>query len=214
MNQKIVCEIHETHYIFKVQTAVLSNWSSAWSFEVKNLSLIFQKIVEHLEKSCDQRAKKKWTYTFFPHGHYYHVIYTSLQDSHDPEGPRSRRRKNQVKSALYSNFWRCNCCLANANGKNRRRWPLLKTISRGKSASREDWGPHRKTLSAIQEFFAMVRSPSFFSWEIAMYPNENSSIEKGSEISRGICGISVWRPIVTGDQIGISFTWCTKHDDG
>ena len=41
------------------------------------------------------------------------MIYTSLQDSHDPEGPRSRRRKNQVKSALYSNFWRFHypCCL-------------------------------------------------------------------------------------------------------
>ena len=59
------------------------------------------------------KEQKKWTYTFFPYGHYYHVIYTSLQDSHDPEGPRSRRRKNQVKSALYSNFWRFHypCCL-------------------------------------------------------------------------------------------------------
>ena len=136
---------------------------------VISLKLWSQKSIIDFPENCRafreilwSKSKKKWTYTFFPCGHYYHVIYTSLQDSHDPEGPRSRRRKNQVKSALYSNFWRCNCCLANANGKNRRRWPLLKTISRGKSASREDWGPHRKTLFVIQEFFAMV-SPSFLS---------------------------------------------------
>ena len=83
-----------------------STFKNDLKLQSKNLSLIFQKIVEHLEKSCDQRAKKKWTYTFLPYGHYYHVIYTSLQDSHDLRDPRSRRWKNQVKSALYSNFWR------------------------------------------------------------------------------------------------------------
>ena len=125
------------------------------------------------------KSKKKWTYTFLPSGHYYHVIYTSLQDSHDLRDPRSRqsRRKNKVKSALYSNFCRCfnprsfavqNSAFSAVSPtpipifRTGKRWPP-KTISRGKSASREDWGPHRKIQCVIREFSAMV-SQHFFTY--------------------------------------------------
>ena len=140
----------------------------ARSFEVKNLSLIFQKIVEHLEKSCDQRAKKSGHILFSPMGI---ITMWYILLCRTPMTPRvlvvdvGKTRWNQRFIQTFGASTTpaaCNCCLANANGKNRRRWPLLKTISRGKSASREDWGPHRKTLFVIQEFFAMV-SPSFLS---------------------------------------------------
>ena len=93
-----------------------STFKNDLKLQSKNLSLIFQKIVEHLEKSCDQRAKKSGHILFCPMGiiTMWYILLCRTPMTSGILGVDRVGGKTRWNQRFIQTFGACNCCLANA----------------------------------------------------------------------------------------------------